>query len=83
MDAWFRPALTQPAIRHDLRKYLLGARAARDDLSDACRRALPMFDRPVLVAWATEDRMMPPEHGRRLAVFFLVGGCSRSATPTR
>ena len=25
------------------------------------------FDRPALVAWATEDRVMPPEHGRRLA----------------
>jgi pimeloyl-ACP methyl ester carboxylesterase len=25
------------------------------------------FPRPVLVAWASEDRVMPPEHGRRLA----------------
>jgi len=25
------------------------------------------FDRPALVAWATEDRLMPREHGRRLA----------------
>jgi pimeloyl-ACP methyl ester carboxylesterase len=29
--------------------------------------ALRGFDRPALVAWAAEDRVMPPEHGRRLA----------------
>ena len=28
---------------------------------------LPGFDRPALVVWASEDRVMPPEHGRRLA----------------
>jgi pimeloyl-ACP methyl ester carboxylesterase len=25
------------------------------------------FDRPALVVWASEDRVMPPDHGRRLA----------------
>ena len=29
--------------------------------------ALRRFDRPALVVWAGEDRVMPPEHGRRLA----------------
>jgi len=29
--------------------------------------ALRAFDRPALVAWASEDRLMPREHGRRLA----------------
>ena len=24
---------------------------------------LPGFDRPALVVWAREDRVMPPEHG--------------------
>jgi len=28
---------------------------------------LPRFDRPALIVWASEDRVMPPEHGRRLA----------------
>jgi pimeloyl-ACP methyl ester carboxylesterase len=28
---------------------------------------LPSFDRPALVAWACEDRVMPPDHGRCLA----------------
>jgi pimeloyl-ACP methyl ester carboxylesterase len=29
--------------------------------------SLPAFDRPALVVWAAGDRVMPPEHGRRLA----------------
>ena len=36
----------------------------------ASRRPPPRsrdFERPTLVLWATEDRVMPPEHGRRLA----------------
>jgi hypothetical protein len=28
---------------------------------------LPAFGRPMLVVWAVGDRVMPPEHGRRLA----------------
>jgi pimeloyl-ACP methyl ester carboxylesterase len=28
---------------------------------------LPSFIRPALVVWASEDRLMPREHGRRLA----------------
>jgi pimeloyl-ACP methyl ester carboxylesterase len=28
---------------------------------------LPSFERAALVVWATQDRVMPPEHGRRLA----------------
>lgn len=31
------------------------------------------FDRPVLVAWATEDRLMPREHGPRLAELYPQG----------
>ena len=34
---------------------------------------LTRFDRPALIVWATEDRVMPPEHGRRLAEL-LPGG---------
>ena len=66
MDAWLRPALTQREIRRDLRKYARGARRAKRDLLAATER-LSDFDRPALVVWASEDRVMPPEHGRRLA----------------
>lgn len=66
MDAWFQPALAEPRIRRDLRKYLLGAAQARRELSEVAE-ILRSFDRPALVIWAAEDRVMPLEHGRRLA----------------
>ncbi|HMD51826.1 MAG TPA: alpha/beta fold hydrolase, partial [Solirubrobacteraceae bacterium] len=66
MDGWFGPVLEQPDIRRDLRKYVLSSREGRRALL-AAGDALARFDRPALVAWAPEDRLMPPEHGRRLA----------------
>ena len=72
MDAWLRPALTQRAIRRDLRKYARGARKAKRDLL-AATAGLRAFNRSVLVVWAAEDRVMPPEHGRRLAELFPRG----------
>ena len=63
-DAWLRPLLTQREIRRDLTKYV---RAAGKDDMLAAAELLRSFDRPALVIWAAEDRVMPPEHGRRLA----------------
>ena len=63
-DAWLRPLLTQQKIRRDLLKYL--HHYNKSDLLAAAER-LRSFDRPALVIWATEDRVMPREHGRRLA----------------
>jgi pimeloyl-ACP methyl ester carboxylesterase len=63
-DAWLRPLLTQRAIRRDLLKYLRNS--SKIDLLAAAYR-LRSFDRPALVIWAAEDRVMPPAHGRRLA----------------
>ena len=64
VDAWLRPALTQGAIRRDLRKYAGSVR--KREFIDSAER-LRTFDRPALVVWAAEDRVMPPAHGRRLA----------------
>jgi pimeloyl-ACP methyl ester carboxylesterase len=64
MDAWLRPALTDSAIRRDIARY---ARSARREQMVAATERLRRFDRPSLVVWATEDKVMPPEHGRRLA----------------
>jgi pimeloyl-ACP methyl ester carboxylesterase len=64
MDSWTRPLLSQRASRRDLVKYI--RTADRKALVEAAA-ALRGFDRPALVAWAAEDRVMPPEHGRRLA----------------
>jgi pimeloyl-ACP methyl ester carboxylesterase len=66
MDQWFGPIREQSAIRRDLRKYVRSAAQGRRDLLAAMDK-LAAFDRPALIAWASEDRLMPPEHGRRLS----------------
>jgi pimeloyl-ACP methyl ester carboxylesterase len=66
MDRWFGPIGEQREIRRDLRKYVVSSPQGRRDLL-AAADALASFDRPALVAWAGEDRLMPQEHGRRLA----------------
>jgi pimeloyl-ACP methyl ester carboxylesterase len=63
---WMKPVLTQRAIRRDTVRVLRAIAAAPKLLLDAAER-LPSFDRPALVIWAAHDRVMPPEHGRRLA----------------
>jgi pimeloyl-ACP methyl ester carboxylesterase len=71
MDGWFRPARVSPEIRRDLLKYAnsLPPKATLLALADQMKS----FERPVLVAWATEDKLMPREHGRRLADLFPDG----------
>jgi pimeloyl-ACP methyl ester carboxylesterase len=66
MDRWFAPAIGQPGVRRDLRKYLVGAKQARREMV-AVAQELKRFERPALVAWAGDDRMMPKAHGPRLA----------------
>jgi pimeloyl-ACP methyl ester carboxylesterase len=63
---WIRPVLTRPDIRRDTVRMLRAAAADSDFLVEAAER-LPGFNHPALVVWATGDRVMPPEHGRRLA----------------
>ena len=63
---WIRPLLTQAGVRRDTVRVLRAAAAAPGILVETAGR-LPGFDRPALVVWATEDRVMPLEHGRRLA----------------
>jgi pimeloyl-ACP methyl ester carboxylesterase len=63
-DEWLRPAITQRAIRRDIAKFI---RTADTTVFQRVPERLRSFDRPALVVWASEDRVMPPEHGRRLA----------------
>jgi pimeloyl-ACP methyl ester carboxylesterase len=69
---WMRPVLGQPGIRRDAVRTLRAAAADTGFLDEAAQR-LPGFGRPVLVVWASGDRVMPPEHGRRLAGLFPQG----------
>jgi pimeloyl-ACP methyl ester carboxylesterase len=68
MDGWFRPATTDRRIRRDLRKYTtsLPSKSTLLEWAEANRN----FDRPVLVLWAVEDKVMPRDHGRRLAELY-------------
>jgi pimeloyl-ACP methyl ester carboxylesterase len=61
---WIRPVLSSPEIRRDTVRML---RAIDGRAVAEATAALPSFHRPALVVWAAEDRVMPPEHGRRLA----------------
>ncbi|MFG2432521.1 alpha/beta fold hydrolase [Streptomyces sp. NPDC048590] len=68
MDDWFAPATRSKAIRRDFAKFATGAPDRRTLL--AWSEKLRDFDRPVLIVWATEDRLMPREHGPRLAELY-------------
>ncbi|MEV4505607.1 alpha/beta fold hydrolase [Streptomyces klenkii] len=71
MKDWFAPATRSKAIRRDFAKFATSA-PGRETLLDWSRQ-LAGFDRPVLVVWADEDRLMPREHGPRLAELYPKG----------
>ncbi|MEU5956237.1 alpha/beta hydrolase [Streptomyces sp. NPDC047525] len=64
IDRWLEPLLTEPEARAVLVRYLRSARKA--EMAEAAE-GLRTYDRPALVVWGRQDKMMPPEHGRRLA----------------
>lgn len=63
---WMKPILQDPAIRRDTVRVLRAIVAEPRLLLDTAGR-LTDFDRPALIVWAENDRVMPPDHGRRLA----------------
>ncbi|MFI5736393.1 alpha/beta fold hydrolase [Kribbella sp. NPDC051587] len=63
---WIRPLLEQSEIRRETVRMLRAVFADPHVLEDAAQ-SLKDFDRPALVVWATDDRVMPLDHGRRLA----------------
>ncbi|MFI6490150.1 alpha/beta fold hydrolase [Streptomyces sp. NPDC050564] len=75
---WIGPVLRQPEIRRDAVR-VLRAVGADPGLLLVTAERLPGFERPALVVWAGEDRVMPPEHGRRLAELLPYGGLAEVA----
>jgi pimeloyl-ACP methyl ester carboxylesterase len=63
---WIRPVLHQSEIRRDAVRVLRATRAHPRVMTEAAA-ALGTVDYPALVVWASADRVMPLEHGRRLA----------------
>lgn len=64
LDSYLLPSRRDAAVRRDLRRFLRGVHH-RHTLAAA--RALPRFTKPVLLAWATEDRLFPLGLAHRLA----------------
>ena len=75
-DAYLRPGQTNPGVRRDSAKVLRAIRRRYTIQADA---ALANFDRPTLIAWATEDRVFPYSHAERLAQILP----ERAACPDR
>jgi pimeloyl-ACP methyl ester carboxylesterase len=71
MREWLEP-LRNTEIRRDLRKYLGDVKRGKRDMA-AATESLSGFERPVLVIWDSEGRMMPNEQGRKLAADFPNG----------
>jgi pimeloyl-ACP methyl ester carboxylesterase len=62
---WMRPVQTRADVRRDAVGVLRAIAADRGLMLDTAAH-LPRFERPALVVWAAGDRVMPPDHGRRL-----------------
>ncbi|MEL3949445.1 MULTISPECIES: alpha/beta fold hydrolase [Streptomyces] len=70
IDHWIEPLRKNPAARRVLVDYLRSV--TKTDMMAAVE-GLRAYDRPALVVWGRQDRMMPPEHGSRLAALLPQG----------
>jgi pimeloyl-ACP methyl ester carboxylesterase len=62
--SWITGLRTDRLVRRDVAKYV---RTSDYDGLNQAAAELAHFELPTLVLWAAQDRVMPPEHGRRLA----------------
>jgi pimeloyl-ACP methyl ester carboxylesterase len=69
MRHWLEP-LAEKEIRRDLRKYAGDAIPGGRRTQREAQARLQSFERPVLVVWDAEGKMMPVQEGRRLAESF-------------
>ena len=66
-DSYLGPSRENPGIRRDVTRFL---RSVNKKHTLAAAERLPEFDRPVLLAWATEDKVFPISLAHRLAERF-------------
>jgi pimeloyl-ACP methyl ester carboxylesterase len=64
VDGWLKPGRASAGVRRDFAKLLRGI-DSKHTLEAA--EKLKGFDKPVLLAWAVEDKLFPLEHARRFA----------------
>lgn len=62
--SWITGIRSSRGVRRDVAKYV---RTSDYEGLEVAAEELAHFSRPTLVLWAAEDRVMPPEHGRRLS----------------
>lgn len=65
VHGWTEPGLRQPAIRADVLAYMRSSRHKADLVADT--EALRNFAGEALVLWSSAGKVMPREHGHRLA----------------
>lgn len=65
--SYAEPLITLPGTRRDVVRVLKGIRSR---YTAVAARQLHRFERPVLMAWAREDRLFPAAHAERLAALF-------------
>lgn len=61
--SWAEPLRSDPAIREDMRVLLRGVAPS---VTLEAARTFPSFAKPVLVAWARQDKFFPPADAERL-----------------
>jgi pimeloyl-ACP methyl ester carboxylesterase len=64
IDGWVAAYFGDKQVRSDLRK--LTAHLGDDAFMNQIATELAKFDKPALLAWATDDKFFPMEHARRL-----------------
>ena len=60
---WVNPALTNPRVRNDLRRF---TKSLNPQTTVRAAARLPQFTKPALVAWSADDAFFPLEDGQRL-----------------
>ncbi|KAB2345203.1 alpha/beta fold hydrolase [Actinomadura rudentiformis] len=68
---WTEPVLRDPAVRGDLLAYCRSPYNGHELIH--ATRQLSRFTGEALVLWSPDNRVMPPEHGRRLADLLPAG----------
>jgi pimeloyl-ACP methyl ester carboxylesterase len=63
-SGWVRPVFENPAVLEDLRRFTV---ALHNEVTLDAARRLPGFEKPVLMAWAPDDKLFPLELAQRLA----------------
>jgi pimeloyl-ACP methyl ester carboxylesterase len=67
LDSFARPFIDDAAVRRDATKVLKGISKT---YTVEAAQLFPSFERPVLIAWGTDDRFFKPSYAERLAADF-------------